>query len=52
MRDFIEKAYEKWGIRIVAINLRSLVSMAIRKVWNNEQIDLDKLLVSYGIVNE
>jgi len=26
--------------------------MAIRKVWNNEQIDLDKLLVSYGIVNE
>jgi hypothetical protein len=52
VRDFIEKAYEKWGIRIVAINLRSLVSMAIRKVWNNEQIDLDKLLVSYGIVNE
>jgi len=52
VRDFIEKAYEKWGIKIVAINLRSLVSMAIRKVWNNEQIDLDKLLVSYGIVNE
>lgn len=51
-RDFIEKAFEKWGIRIIAINLRSLVSMAIRKVWNNEQIDLDKLLVSYGIVNE
>ena len=52
VRDFIEKAYEKWGIKIVAINLRSLVSMAIRKVWNNEQIDLDKLLVSYGIINE
>ena len=52
VRDFIEKAYEKWGIRIVAINLRSLISMAIRKVWNSEQIDLDKLLVSYGIVNE
>lgn len=52
VRDFIENAYEKWGIRIVAINLRSLISMAIRKVWNNEQIDLDKLLVSYGIVNE
>ncbi len=52
VRVFIEKAYEKWGIKIVAINLRSLVSMAIRKVWNNEQIDLDKLLVSYGIINE
>ena len=52
VREFIEKAYEKWGIKIVAINLRSLVSMAIRKVWNNEQIDLDKLLDSYGIINE
>lgn len=52
VRDFIEKAYEKWAIKIVAINLRSLISMAIRKVWNNEQIDLGKLLVSYGIVNE
>ena len=52
VRDFIEKAYGKWGIKIVAINLRSLVSMTIRKVWNNEQIDLDKLLDSYGIINE
>ena len=52
VRDFIEKAYEKWGVKIVAINLRSLVSMTIRKVWNNEQIDLDKLLDSYGIINE
>lgn len=52
VRDFIEKAYEKWGVKIVAINLRSLVSMSIRKVWNNEQIDLDKLLDSYGIINE
>lgn len=52
VRAFIEKAYEKWGIKIVAINLRSLISMAIRKVWNNEQINLDQLLVSYGIINE
>ena len=52
VREFIEKAHEKWGIKSVAINLRSLVSMAIRKVWNNEQIDLDQLLVSYGIINE
>lgn len=52
VRDFIEKAYEKWGIKIVAVNLRSLVSMTIRKVWNNEQIDLDRLLNSYGIINE
>ena len=52
VRDFIEKAYEKWDVKIVAINLRSLVSMTIRKVWNNEQIDLDKLLDSYGIINE
>ena len=52
VRDFIEKAYEKWGIKIVAVNLRSLVSMTIRKVWNSEQIDLDKLLNSYGIINE
>lgn len=52
VRDFIEKAFEKWSIKIVAINLRSLVSMAIRKVWNNEQIDLNRMLVSYGIINE
>lgn len=51
-RDFIEKAYERWGIKIIATNLRSLVSMAIRKVWHHEQIDLDKLLDSYGIINE
>ena len=52
VREFIEKAYEKWNIKIVAMNLRSLVSMAIRKVWHDEQINLDKLLNSYGIVNE
>ena len=52
VRDFIEKAYEKWGIKIVATNLRSLISMCVRKVWNNEQIDLDNLLSSYGIINE
>lgn len=52
VKDFIEKAYEKWGIKIVAINLKSLISMAIRKVWYNEQIDLEKLLNSYGIINE
>ena len=52
VKDFIEKAYENWGIKIVAINLKSLISMAIRKVWNNEQIDLEKLLNSYGIINE
>ena len=52
VRDFIEKAYEKWGIKIVASDLRSLISMSIRKVWENEQIDLDRLLDSYGIINE
>lgn len=52
VRDFIEKAYEKWGIRIIAIDVKSLISMCIRKVWYNEQIDLDKLLSSYGIINE
>ncbi|MDY6301823.1 MAG: hypothetical protein SPL96_08020 [Bacteroidales bacterium] len=52
VRDFIEKAHEKWGIKIVATNLRSLISMCVRKVWKNEQIDLDNLLNSYGIINE
>lgn len=52
VRDFIEKAYEKWGIKIVATNLRSLLSVCIRKIWNNEQINLDVLLDSYGIINE
>lgn len=52
VRDFIERAYEKWGIKIVASDLRSLISMSIRKVWENEQIDLDRLLDSYGIINE
>lgn len=52
VRDFIERAFEKWGIKIIAINLRSLISLCIRKVWNNEQINLDELLDSYGIVNE
>ena len=52
VKDFIEKAYEKWGIKIVAINLKHLISIEIRKVWYNEQIDLEKLLNSYGIINE
>ena len=52
IRVFIEKAYEKWGVKIVATNLRSLLSMCLRKIWNNEQINLDALLDSYGIINE
>ena len=51
-REFIETAHEKWGINIVASNLRSLLSLCIRKVWDNEQIDLKRLLGSYGIINE
>ena len=52
VREFIEKAYEKWGVKIVTTNLRSLLSMCLRKIWNNEQIDLKVLLESYGIINE
>lgn len=52
VKTFIDEAKEKLNIKIIATDIRSLVKMAVKVVWDNQSIDLDKLLKGYGIISE
>ncbi len=50
--QFIDNAKEKIGIKIVACDTPSLISMAVRVVWDNLILNLDELFTQHGIINE
>lgn len=49
---FIESAKEKLQIRIVATDIRTLISMCIRVVWDNMMVDLNDIFKGYGVLSE
>lgn len=51
-RLLIEEAYSIFSIKIIATDTPTLVRMAIRRLWENEIPDYDKLLTDYGILND
>lgn len=48
--DLIEAAYEEWGIKILAFDLRSVVTMCVDSIWDEKQVDFDSLLRKHGVV--
>lgn len=52
VREFLDSAYENFGIRIIASDLRSLVKMAIRVQVEKLSIDFDKFLKNHGILTD
>ena len=52
IKKLIDVAEEKLQIRIIAMDLSSLLIMCIKVVCDNMQLDLDSLLKSHGIIAE
>ena len=52
IRGMINTAYEKFRIKIIATNIKSLISICVNKIWDNTMIDLQRLLTGYGLLNE
>lgn len=52
IRRMIDAAHEQYQIKIIATDIRSLVSISISKLWDKKTIDLQKLLTGYGLLNE
>lgn len=49
---FIEAVYCSWGIKLIALDLQSLVTMCVNSIWNEQRIDFDALLTKHGIIEE
>lgn len=52
IRGMINTAYEKFRIKIIATDIKSLISICVNKIWDNTMIDLQRLLTGYGLLNE
>lgn len=52
VRNLIDLAFEKWGIKIIASDLFSLVKIAVNIVWDNQLLDLKNFITSYGLLME
>lgn len=52
IRGMIDAAHEKYQIKVIATDIRSLISISVSKLWDKKTIDLQKLLTGYGLLNE
>lgn len=52
IRGMIDAAHEKYQIKVIAMDIRSLISISVSKLWDKKTIDLQKLLTGYGLLNE
>lgn len=52
IRKLIDAAKETLQIKIIAMDLSALLTMCVKVVCDNMQLDLDNLLTSYGVILE
>lgn len=50
IQNFIDAAYAEMGIKIIALDIHTLVEMSVNTIWEKQKVDFDKLLVNHGIV--
>ncbi len=50
IQSLIDAVYSEFGIKIIAMDLETLVTMSINSIWNQQEIDFDTLFQSYGII--
>lgn len=50
IQNFIDAVYEEWGIKILAIDLFSIVTMCVNTIWDEQKVDFNRLFSSQGIV--
>ena len=49
IQDFIDAAFDEWGMKLIAMDLRTLVEMCVRTVWDKQILDFESMLQEYGI---
>lgn len=52
IREMIDAAHEQYQIKVIATDIRSLISICVSRIWDKKSIDLQKLLTGYGLLNE
>ncbi len=52
IKELIGAACEQLRIKIIAIDLKSLLNMCVRVIGDNMRLDMGQLLRGYGIINE
>lgn len=50
--NFIDSAYENFGIKIIASDLASIVKMAVKSIAENISVNFKRLLTNYGLLQE
>lgn len=50
IQELIDAANAELGVKTVILDMRSLVRVCLRVVWDQQEVDFDKLLKGYGIV--
>lgn len=50
IQELIDAAYSELNVKIVVLDMASLVRMCIRVVWDQQSIDFHKLLKGHGIL--
>jgi hypothetical protein len=49
IQDFIDAAFDEWGMKLIAMDLRTLVEMCVRTVWDEQILDFESMFQEYGI---
>jgi len=52
VKVLIDNAYDKFNIKIIAIDLHCLVKMTLNVIGNNKSVDFSNILTQYGLIIE
>ena len=52
IQDFIAASYDEWHIKIIAFDLKTIIVMCVKTIWDKQMIDFENLFKKYGIVEE
>lgn len=50
IQEFIDAAYSQWEIKLITLDLLSLIKMCVNTVWDKQKINFEVMLQSYGIM--
>lgn len=49
IQDFIAATFDEWNVKIIAFDLKTIIEMCVRTIWDKQTIEFDNLLKNYGI---
>ena len=41
IQDFIDAAFDEWHVKIIAFDLKTIIEMCVRTIWDKQMIDFD-----------